>query len=297
MVACCIEEDIIFDWLDFHLMQGVDKFFLADNSKNVTALPTLLADYVAAGKVEILPFPYYHGVNECLMPGKPCHSEKKETVNRFIHIQRYGLMYLWDNLKERTHFHTRVDVDEFVMAPNRVCLAKQVEYFWKQKRTDIMINERLFFGPSSQLDLDPHDGPPIESVKYGWGRVLSFAEQPQAPPGSTTMEKYSHHTCQISELYDEERQCRIVASAVKSIVRNAALDAEFDFVHLPRCLEQEGNNPVCSHLQGSWDSSQPGAEAGGSVCHSAETLVNFITHPRDSLIPSSDAIFQVHMLQ
>jgi hypothetical protein len=58
MSLCCIikdEDDVIEEWVAFHLSVGVDHILLIDNgpSKN---LPTILAPYIAAGKVELVHF-------------------------------------------------------------------------------------------------------------------------------------------------------------------------------------------------------------------------------------------------
>ena len=55
-LICKDENEYLPEWLDYHILVGVDRFYIYDN-RSQTSLRTTLADYIARGWVAVIDFP------------------------------------------------------------------------------------------------------------------------------------------------------------------------------------------------------------------------------------------------
>ena len=97
LAACAIfrnEAPYLAEWIDFHRLVGVERFFLYDNGSDDASL-AVLTPYVAAGVVSVHPWP---------MPFR-------------LPAARLAYADCLERVRGRTRWLTCIDIDEFLFAP------------------------------------------------------------------------------------------------------------------------------------------------------------------------------------
>jgi hypothetical protein len=128
------EAPFLKEWLDFHLSQGVKKFYLADNFSADNAA-AVLAPYIAAGQVFL----------QQTLSSKMNTRLQAQELNRLLKIV---------NLVEgKNVWLAIIDIDEFLFHPNGQKLVMILNRFKGERLAAVFVNW-LMFGTSRLPTLD-----------------------------------------------------------------------------------------------------------------------------------------------
>jgi hypothetical protein len=109
LAACAIfrnEARYLAEWIDFHRLVGVDRFFLYDNGSEDRPLE-VLAPYLAEGSVELRPWP------------TPFH----------LRAARLAYADCLERVRGKARWLTCIDIDEFLFAPSEWTLIPTLRRF------------------------------------------------------------------------------------------------------------------------------------------------------------------------
>jgi hypothetical protein len=107
--ACAIfrnEAPYLAEWIDFHRLVGVERFFLYDNGSD-DGPQTVLAPYVADGTVEVRPWPTPFRLHACRLAYADC----------------------LERVRGRVRWLAFIDLDEFLFAPQEWTLIPVLQRF------------------------------------------------------------------------------------------------------------------------------------------------------------------------
>lgn len=129
------EAPFLKEWLDFHLAQGVERFYLADNRSNDQPL-TVLQPYIEKGQVVLF-------------------QTRSAKMNAFIQAKELNLMLSQIGRQLGADVWVAViDVDEFLFNPDSLSIQDIIAQRKGQLIAAVLVNW-MMFGTSNLPDLDP----------------------------------------------------------------------------------------------------------------------------------------------
>ena len=146
MVICCVfknEAPYLKEWIDFHLKQGFQKFFLIDNRSDDN-FREILKPYIENGTVRLL-------------------DSVHENMDTFIQAEELNAALPF--IRKDTGEHCWVafiDVDEYLFSVEKQAIAQSLNAFTGKKIAAVLANW-LMFGTSGKQVLD-RDKPLIEQL-------------------------------------------------------------------------------------------------------------------------------------
>lgn len=146
MVICCVfknEAPYLKEWIDFHLKQGFEKFFLIDNRSD-DDFHEVLKPYMKDGSVELL-------------------NSMNSGMDTFIQAQEFNaaLPFIRKDIGENC-WVAFIDVDEYLFSVEEKSISQILNSFTGKKVAAVLANW-LMFGTSGKRTLD-HSKPLIEQL-------------------------------------------------------------------------------------------------------------------------------------
>lgn len=124
------------EWVDFHIKQGVDHFYLYDNFS--TDHPDeVMKEYIDKGIVEIIPWNISHGTHES-----------------FVRVQNQAFMDCIRRNKTKVKWCACIDTDEFLFCPDGKNLKKFLKGY---KEVQCLCVEWLLYGTSGLSNVPPDE--------------------------------------------------------------------------------------------------------------------------------------------
>jgi len=120
------EASYIREWIEFHLLGGISRFYIYDNGSD-DDLMSVLEGYVAAGNVQVIPW------------------------KGFVHqrsVQQLAYAHAVANVESDIGWLALIDVDEFIFSPTGVTV---VEILESQPPHVALAVERVDFGPGEHV--------------------------------------------------------------------------------------------------------------------------------------------------
>ncbi|MBS0621101.1 MAG: glycosyltransferase family 92 protein [Verrucomicrobia bacterium] len=173
IAICCIFQDEaswLKEWIEYHLLIGVEYFYLYNNLSKDSYLE-VLAPYLEAGRVELYDFPH----------APLCNYDQKTTYNHAIEMARGHNKWL-----------AIIDVDEFLVPMAQDSLKECLKAY--DDHAGLYVRQQLF-GTSEVENLEPGElliekllyKAPSDDPMNIWGKALI---QP-----SSTLECETPHWC------------------------------------------------------------------------------------------------------
>lgn len=132
LAACAIfrnEAPYLAEWIDFHRLVGVERFFLYDNGSDDASL-AVLAPYIAAGWVSVQPWP---------MPFR-------------LPAARLAYADCLTRVRGRARWLTCIDIDEFLFAPQEPTLLPVLRRF--ERAPGIVVRWQVYGSSGHQRATD-----------------------------------------------------------------------------------------------------------------------------------------------
>lgn len=121
------EREYVREWVEFHIKQGVEHFYLYDNF-SIDHPEEELKDYIDQGIVEIIPWHVTHGTHES-----------------FVNVQNKAFLDCFSKTKHQVKWCACIDMDEFLFCPD----GKNLKVFLKDfEDYQCLCVEWLLYGTS-----------------------------------------------------------------------------------------------------------------------------------------------------
>lgn len=178
-VAACVrnEAPYIQEWIEFHRLQGVEKFFLYDNDSTDKTL-SVLAPYIDTGIADVTFWPR--------RPAQQSAFDDALDVTRRFDVQWCAF----------------IDVDEFLFSPSGVKLPETLKQFEKHPG---VVAHWVFYGSSGKLEREPE--PVIERFTMRDRRVNQHVKSIVQPQKVKSRGRdahwfyYQNDLCAVDEYY------------------------------------------------------------------------------------------------